>query len=200
MNSRSPSARRGRRAGPSRTREEILEAARARFAARGYGATTMRDVAADAGVDVALVHYFFDTKPGLFAAVMALPVTPADVLEAELARGVEGLGGRIVRRFLALWDDPATGAALLALVRSAASHDEAAAMVRGFLGEEVVGRLAGALGPPRPELRATLAGSQLAGLAMARYVVRLEPLASADPEEIVAAVGPTLQRYFTGSL
>jgi AcrR family transcriptional regulator len=194
------SARRGRRAGPSRTREQILAAARARFAAHGYEATTMRDVAAAAGVDAALVHYFFGTKPGLFGAAMALPTTPAEVVGELLEEGVDDLGERLVRRFLALWDDPETGAPLLALVRSAASHEEAAAVLRGFLGEEVVGRLARALDAPEPELRATLAGSQLAGLAMVRYVVGLEPLASTDPEWIVATIGPSIQRYLTGPL
>ena len=200
MTTRPDDARRGRRAGPSRTREDILGAARARFAALGYDGATIRDVAADAGVDAALVHYFFGTKPGLFAAAMDVGVSPVDAIAEVLGHGLDDLGERLVRTFLRMWDDPETGAPLAALVRSATSHDESAATVREFISRELVGRLARALDDPRAELRASLAGSQLVGLAMARYIVRIEPLASADAEEVAAAVGPTLQRYLTGSL
>ncbi len=190
----------GRRAGGSATREQILEAARARFSAHGYGATTIRGVAADAGVDAALVHYFFGTKEKLFAAAMTLPFNPAEIVGAALEGSVEGLGERLVRGVLEAWEGPAARASLLALIRSVTSHETAAAMLREFIERGVVGRLAAAVGGPDARLRATLAGSQVAGLILGRYVLRVEPLASAEAVTVVAAVGPTLQRYLTGSL
>jgi AcrR family transcriptional regulator len=187
----SSSRPRGRRPGSSDTREAILAAARERFAAVGYERARIRDVAADAGVDAALVHYFFKSKDGLFAASMDLPFRPAEIIAPVLADGVDGLGERIVRRMLTVWDE--NRPALLALVRSASSHPEAALALREFVLSEIVGRLSAALGGD--ELRATLVASQIVGLIAARYIAQVEPLASMDREEIVPLVAPTLQRY-----
>jgi AcrR family transcriptional regulator len=187
----SSSRPRGRRPGSSDTREAILAAARERFAAVGYERARIRDVAADAGVDAALVHYFFKSKDGLFAASMDLPFRPAEIIAPVLADGVDGLGERMVRRMLTVWDE--NRPALLALVRSASSHPEAALALREFVLSEIVGRLSAALGGD--ELRATLVASQIVGLIAARYIAQVEPLASMDREEIVPLVAPTLQRY-----
>lgn len=189
--------------GPRRdgnTREAILRAARARFAAQGYAATRMRDVAADAAVDPALVSYHFGNKDGLFAAAMALKVNPATLLEQAVAGPVDTLGERLVRLVLELWGDPRSAQPLAALVRSAASHEQAALMLRGFVEQELAGRVAAVLDDPQADLRAALTGSQLIGLAIARYVVGVRPLAGADVEDVVAAVAPNLQRYLTGPL
>ncbi len=189
--------RRGRRAGESATREQVLEAARERFARQGYDATTIRQVAADAEVDPALVHYHFGTKADLFAAAVEYPVNPADVVAELLAHGgQDDLGERLVRLFLRIWDDRGASP-LFALIRSASDHEQAAAGLREFISREVVGRLARALDADRPELRATLCGSQIVGLAMVRHVVKVEPLASASHDEVVAWIAPTLQRYLT---
>jgi AcrR family transcriptional regulator len=196
----SSSRPRGRRPGASDTRERILATARERFAANGYDRTRIRDVAADAGVDPALVHYFFKSKDGLFVAAMELPLRPADVLPPVLAEGLPGLGERIVRRLLSVWDDPANRTALLATVQGASAHPGAAAALREFVRREVVGRVAGVIEADRPELRANLVASQVVGLLGARYVVGIEPLASMDAEELVPLVGPTLQRYLDGPL
>jgi AcrR family transcriptional regulator len=185
--------RRGRRPGESGTRVAILAAARARFAAHGYDRTRIRDVAADAAVDAALVHYFFKTKDGLFVAAMELPFRPADVIAPVLAEGVEGLGERMVRRLLTVWDEPANRAALLAIVAGASAHPGAALALREFVLRQIIGRLATALGGDR--LRASLVASQVVGLLALRYIARVEPLASLDHEEIVPLVAPTLQRY-----
>jgi AcrR family transcriptional regulator len=191
---------RGRRPGASDTRERILAAARERFAGHGYDRTRIRDVASDAGVDAALVHYFFKSKDGLFVAAMELPIRPADVLPPVLAEGLPGLGERIVRRLLSVWDDPANRSALLATVQGASAHPGAAAALREFLRSEVVGRVAGAVEADRPQLRANLVASQIIGLIGARYVARVEPLASMDAEELAPLIGPTLQRYLDGPL
>jgi AcrR family transcriptional regulator len=194
-----PRRRRGPRADAADTRGAVLQAARARFAAHGYDGTRLRDVAADADVDVALVSYFFGSKDGLFAAAMALAVNPAQLVEELLRDGVDGLGERLLRTLLQLLDTRA-GSPFVALVRSAATNDKAAALLRGFVEQEVLGRLARALDAPDPELRAALAGSQVVGVVMARYVVRVRPIAEADVDTLVAAIGPTLERYLTGDV
>jgi AcrR family transcriptional regulator len=192
--------RTGRRPGPNQTRAAILDAARAAFAERGYDGVSIRAVAREAGVDPALVHRFYGSKEELFAAAMALPVSPSQLVETLLAGGVEGLGERLVRAVLGLFDEPASFAPMLALIRGAVSNERAAALLREFIAREVLGRLAHAASPDRPELRASLAGSQIIGLAMARVVVGVPPLAGTDRETVVACVGPTIQRYLTGAL
>lgn len=193
-------ARTGRRPGSSDTRAEILASARRAFAQGGYDGATVRAIAGDAGVDPALVHHFFGTKPELFAAAIQFPVDPGAVLPALLAPGVAGLGERLVRFFLSIWETGQERSPFLALIRGAVSHEESAALLREFITREVLGRVAAAVDAPQPELRATLVGSQLVGLAMARYVIRIEPLASAGVETVVAAVAPTIQRYLAGTL
>ena len=194
------SRRTGRRPGPNQTRAAILAAARAAFAARGYDAVSVRAVARAAGVDAALVHRFYGSKEALFIAAMELPLAPSRLVESLLADGVEHLGERLLRVMLELFDRPATFAPMLALIRGAVTNDRAAALLREFLAREVLGRLAAAASPDRPQLRASLAGSQVVGLAMARQVVGLPALRAAERETLIACVGPTIQRYLTGAL
>ena len=193
-------ARTGRRAGAGNTREAILAAARAAFAESGYNGATVRGIAAAAKVDPALIHHYFGTKEALFVAAMELPVDPAVELPRVLAGGLEDGGERIVRFFLGIWERPAARDRLLGMLRGAMTHEVAAAMLRGFVDRAVVSVVAKAIDRPDARLRATLIGSQLVGLAVVRYVVRLEPLASADPDKVVAALAPTIQRYLTGEL
>ena len=193
-------ARTGRRPGTSKTREAILDAARAGFADQGFNATSVRAIAARAGVDPALVHHYFGTKDELFAAAMELPVDPAAVLPALIEPGLDGLGERLVRFFLSVWDQPAPRARIQGVLRSALTHEAAAALLRDFVSRQILGRVAAAVDKPDAELRASLVGSQLVGLGLLRYLVGVEPLASADGETVVAAVAPTVQRYLTGDL
>lgn len=192
--------RSGRRPGDSGTREAILEAAKESFAAAGYDATTIRGVGRAAGVDPALVHHFFGTKQDLFTAAMELPVDPATLVPALLAEGTDGLGERLVRMFLTVWDGTPGQAPMLALVRSAAAHEPAAQLLREFLTDAVLCPLARAVGDDRAELRAGLVASQMMGLAMARYIVCLDPLATADADTLGPAIGPSVQRYLTDPL
>lgn len=182
------------------TRETILAAARAVFGERGYDGATMRGIAAAAGVDAALLHHYHGTKEQLFVAAMSLPVDPGTVIPQVLAAGPDGVGERLVRTFLGIWDAPGHPSPFIALVRSAVSNERAAGMVRQFITRVVIHRIVAGLDVDDPELRATLVGSQMIGLAMARYVLRLEPLASASTEQVVDAVAPTVQRYLTGDL
>lgn len=192
--------RRGRPPGRTNTRQDVLDAARRVFADRGYQHASLRAIAADAGVDAGMVRHFFGSKAGLFQAAMDLPFDPDAVLPVLLAPGLDGLGERVVRFFLSVWDDPQTRGPFLTLIRSVTSHEESARMFRDFITEQVLVKVAAAIDRPNARLRATLVGSQLVGLGMVRYVVGVEPLASAGTDEVVAAVAPTIQRYLTGDL
>lgn len=194
------SPRTGRRAGESGTREAILDAARERFAAYGYEGATIRGIAADAGVDPALVHHFYGTKEKLFVAAMRFPMVPSEVLPEIVATDRERLGEAIVRRVLGIWEEPEARATGLGLVRSAVTNEPAARMLREFISSAILGVVAGAAGTPDADLRASLVGSQIVGLAFTRFVVQLEPIASASVEELVTAIGPTIQRYLTGEI
>jgi AcrR family transcriptional regulator len=198
--SESPPRRSGRRPGDSGTRTAILEAARESFGASGYAGTTIRGIARTAGVDPALVHRFFGSKESLFGAALELPYDPAELLPMVLAGGLDGLGERLVRTVLTIWDATPGQGPMLALLRSAVTDEAAAATLRDFVDRALFAPLAHAVGADSPALRASLAGSQMVGLAVARYVVRLEPLASATADELAPAVGRTLDAYLTGPL
>lgn len=193
--------RTGRRPGTSGAREQILAAAKRAFADNGYERTTIRGVAREAGVDPALVHHYFGTKRQLFVDAMDLPANPADLIEGLLATGdPEDLGERMIRFMLSVWDHEENRAPLMAMVRTAMSDDQAATMVREFVTTEVLGRIVKAARGNNQELRVTLLASQVFGLLILRYIIKLEPLASADPETVARAMGPTFQRYLTGAL
>jgi AcrR family transcriptional regulator len=192
--------RTGRRPGPSTTRRDILAAARASFAELGYDRTSLRGVAARAGVDPALVHRFFGSKDDLLVAALTVTLNPGERIP-ELMEGEPGtLGERVLGYFLSVWEQSPSREVLIGMLRSATTNEHAATLLREFFSGEVLGRIAARLGHGDAQLRATLVSSQLLGLAMVRYIVRIEPLASASPETLVAAVAPTLQRYLTGEL
>jgi len=189
-------ARTGRRPGTGGTRDEILAAARSHFGDVGYEGATIRGIAAAAKVDPKLVLHYFESKEGVFRAAVDFPIDPAAFLPDLLKPGLDGLGGRLVRFFLETWESPA-GSPLLALIRSVVASESAASMMREFVSREILARVAEALELDHPQLRASLAASQLIGLAMLRYVIKVEPLASASPRRVAGWIGPTLQRYFT---
>jgi AcrR family transcriptional regulator len=194
--------RTGRRKGSPDTREAILDAARAAFAERGFDGASIRAIATGAGVDPALVHHYFGTKEKLFLATVGAPVDPGEFVPAALAGDDAHIGERVVRMFLSVWDDPKTGPMVLALIRSGLAHEWSARMLREFLASQVLRRVIARIDVPPAEapMRASLAASQMIGLGLARYLLKIEPLASADPDEVVAMIAPTLQRYLTGPL
>jgi AcrR family transcriptional regulator len=192
--------RTGRRPGKSGTREAILAAARGAFAQVGYDRATIRDIAAAAGVDPALVHHYFDDKEGLFIAAMALPLDPETIVAAVTDGDPDRTGERVATLLLLLWDNTETRSPLLALVRSAVSNDNAARMLREFVAAAIFTRVTKELGMPDAELRASLVASQIIGLAIGRYIVGIEPLASTPREVLIAAIAPTIQRYLAGDL
>ncbi|WP_372350740.1 TetR family transcriptional regulator [Streptomyces sp. KL116D] len=198
-----PIRRRGRpaRSESGDTRTRILEAAREEFAARGYEKASVRGIAKAAGVDSALVHHYFGTKEQVFAASIETAFAPALQAPAVLEEGpLDDIGERLTRFVLGIWENPATRTPLLAIVRSAVNNEAAAAVFRRLIAAQLLGRIARRLDIPdeEAELRVTLAAAQLVGTAMLRYVIKVEPLASADPETVVARIAPVVQGHLTG--
>jgi AcrR family transcriptional regulator len=189
-------ARTGRRPGQTETRELILGAARNQFGERGYDGATIRGIAAEAGVNPALVHHFFGSKEQVFAAALELPVNPAMVLSTILDGPREEIGERILRLFLGLWRESDTRKSFLALVRSVSTNESAALMLRQFVERVMMARVAEALDIPRLRLNALI--SHIMGIAMLRYIIGVEPMASADEDELVATIAPVIQRYIDG--
>ncbi|HET9254617.1 MAG TPA: TetR family transcriptional regulator [Pseudonocardiaceae bacterium] len=190
---------RGRRPAGENTRAALLDAARQEFTERGFDGATVRTIAARAGMDPAMVNHWFGGKDGLFVAALQLPVNPDEILRRILDGEPQRAAERVLRTFLSVWDTEG-GGALIALVRSVASHEEAARMLREFVSRVIFGRIVSAIAPDQFELRAALCGTQIIGLGMMRYVIRLEPLASAGPDTVISAIAPNLQRYLTGTL
>ncbi len=190
--------RTGRTSGSPPNRAAILDAARNHFARRGYDRATMREIASDAGVDPALLYHYFGSKPQLLVAALALPHDPPQNVGRSLAGGPVRLGERILREFFNAW--ASDEGALLGLLRSSVTHEEAARMMREFFVAELTGPVAEAAARPQPQLRAALIFAELTGLAMVRFVLKTEPIASASPELLIAYYAPTIDRYLTGYL
>ena len=188
---------RGRPRGSSDKRESIRQAARAQFAADGYDAVTMRSIAAAAGVDVALVSYYFGSKRGLFSAAMALPINPADVVSAELADDLDTLAERLLRRLLTVWDAPASGGPLIAAATFAVSDPAIKRLVAEGVTREIIAALLARLDGPDRETRAATFAGMVSGLIFSRYLLAVEPLATLQPEAVIQQMAPSLQRLLT---
>lgn len=194
-----PHRRRGRpKGGESGAQERIVAAAIDEFADLGYDGATMRGIAARAGVDSALVHHYFGTKAELFAQTVGAPMRPDVDIPALLDGPDDGLGQRVVRYVLEAWERPDTRKRGVLLVRAGLGNRLTTPLIAGFLQRELIGRIAARAKAPDATLRASLAASQIAGLLIARYVLQLPALAAADVDDLVAQVGPTVQRYLLG--
>ncbi|NYE96695.1 AcrR family transcriptional regulator [Psychromicrobium silvestre] len=194
-------SKRGRRRGSEDTRELILTAARGLFAESGFDAVSIRQIARLAGVDPALIHHYFSSKDELFEACVELPANPAEVL-AEIGDYPPNQRAEpLLLAVLGLWESPAQ-AALLALLKSAVNSPGRSALMRQVLGKLMLPRLILGLeeDPELQRLRGSLVVSQVFGLVMTRYVLKLEPLSSAPLPEVVRWAAPTVQRYLTGNL
>lgn len=192
---------RGRRpvGGPD-TREQILTAAGELFSELGFERTTMRAVAARADVDAALIHHYFVNKEGLLAAALVLPVDPSALL-AGLDKDPEHAGEAVVRRVLGVWEaDPETRRQLLGLIRVGLSHEYAAGVLRDLLGRTILTALARVVADDHQAFRAALAGTQMGGLLLGRYVLGIPGVRDATPEELALAIGPVIQHYLTGPI
>jgi AcrR family transcriptional regulator len=190
----------GRPAGNSDTRERILDNARALFARNGIGNTSIRAVAAAAGVDSALVHHYFGTKEKLFAAAVHVQIDPMDIIGPLRQVPVEELGHAIPSMLLPLWDSE-IGAGFIATLRSVMDGSEVN-LFRSFI-QDVIAAQVGARvdNPPGTGIiRIQFVASQLVGVLMARYILDLEPFKSLPADQIVRTIAPNLQRYLTGDL
>ncbi|GAB3614570.1 TetR/AcrR family transcriptional regulator [Humibacter ginsengisoli] len=190
----------GRRPGKSTTRQELLDAAREVFADRGVDGATTREIAQRAGVDPAMIAHYFGSKGGLFEAVTALQVDPRQVVQPVLDASPEDAARQLLTALLHVWD--AHASVLSAVLRSATRNKALAAQVRLFILERAVHPVTARFSsdPDEVDVRAALLASQITGLALTRYVLRWEPLASAEPEWIVDHIGPTVQAYLTAPL
>jgi len=193
--------RTGRRPGNQDTKQSILEAARFAFAEKGFDKASIRAIASEAQVDPALVHHYFGTKEKLFLASMNAPINPAELVPKALEGPRDEAGERLVALVLSIWDSPA-GAAAIGMFRSALSNEWTARLLREFVVTQVLRRAATELSMNEREapMRAALMATQMAGLITARYVLKIEPVASAPPETLVAALGPNVQRFLTEPL
>ncbi|EST20822.1 hypothetical protein N566_28090, partial [Streptomycetaceae bacterium MP113-05] len=197
--------RRGRPAGSSRTagepsaRERIVSSARAEFAARGFDKASIRGIARGAHVDPALVHHYFGTKEHVFEAAVEKAFAPAFAAPDRIAEADQDQAGERMTRFVfGLWENPATREPLLAIVRSAVNNETAARIFRGLVTRNLVSRVAQSLPGSDPQHRVELAVAQLVGTALLRYVIKMEPLASAPVEDLIAQLSPVVQHHLTG--
>lgn len=184
---------------PDDAKRLVLDAARGLYARQGYVNTTIKGVAAAAGVAPDLVRRYYANREELFAAAMRLPVDPVNAIAQMLAPGIDGLAERLVRVTLRMLDEPETRDQIAAMVRDGAGAAKATAPLREFLESMIIDRVAAVLRVPDARMRATLAISYLMGVAGARYVMRMEPLASATEDEVVRLVTPAIQAALQGS-
>jgi AcrR family transcriptional regulator len=192
-----PSRPVGRRPGTPDTRGAILDAARGEFAKNGFAATSMRGVARVAGVDPALVHHYFDSKKDLFLAVLDLPFSPREEVRTALQVPREQIGEAVVRLLLRIWDDPVRQPALLAVVRSSTTTEAATNLLRDGLLRVLLSEIGKAARVESPQERLPFVATQTIGLIFGRYILRLEPLASMPADDLVAKIGPVIQRFLT---
>lgn len=190
---RAASDARGRPRADSGTREQILRAGGRLFFTAGYRNVTLRSIAAEAGVDSALISYYFGSKRGLFAAVMQLGVSPPDVVRQSLPGDPARVAERIIAKVLAVWDDPVMGTPLVAMIGSAGSDPDANRLFRELIEGEILDVIAGYLGGREASARAGIAASQIAGLIFMRYVLRAEPVATMPAQELVRHAAPALR-------
>lgn len=194
------SRRPGRRSGESGTRGAILAAARAQFAGKGFAGASLRAIAGEAGVDTGLIRHFFGSKDDLFAATLEVPQDLVVRITKALTGDVDGLGARLTRAYLEVWEDPVASAPLLSMVRTAAASEEAAAQLSTAISTQLMGGVVPVLRGEDGEVRAGLAGAHLLGLVFTRHIVRISPVAELDLDTLIAHCAPVVQHYLTGPL
>ncbi|WP_083410710.1 TetR/AcrR family transcriptional regulator [Mycolicibacterium rutilum] len=190
----------GRPPGPSDTRERILTVARELFARNGIDKTSIRAIAAQAGVDPALVHHYFGTKTQLFAAAIHIPIDPMDVIGPLKEIPVEDIGRTLPSMLLPLWESE-LGKGFIATLRSLLAGNDPS-LFRSFLQDVITKEIGSRVDDPpgSGRVRVQFVASQLVGVVMARYILELEPFKSLPIEQIAETIAPNLQRYLTGEL
>jgi AcrR family transcriptional regulator len=190
---------RGRRPGEEDTRAQILASARRLFAEQGYERASMRAIAREAEVDPSLIMHYFGSKHGLLVETLQLPLDPAELLAGVAVAPPHERGERLVRAIIGAWEQPQVREHFLALLRTAASHESAREVLQTALHDSIQPVVA-SLAADQPARRSALVMSQMAGLAVTRYFLRMPEVEQLRPEQLVADLGPTVQRYLTGPL
>lgn len=187
--------RRGRRPGPNETRDAVLAAASARFARYGYAGATIRKIATDAGVDASLVMQHFGSKERLFAAVMSITPTALARIADAFTGPSDGLGERVTRAFLDVWEgNPTDSEPLVAMLRGAIANEQAAAQLAEFIEARLITEVRPDLrDDPTARIRLGLASSMLVGVIVGRRLVQVPTLREADAEALVKIVAPAIQ-------
>lgn len=196
----SAAKRPGRPSGTTDTRERILDSARKLFAANGFDKTSVRAIATAAGVDSALVHHYFGTKQQLFTAAVHIPIDPMTVLGPLRDAPLDQLGHTLPSLLIPLWDST-LGAGFIATLRSMLAGSDVT-LLRSFIQEIITAEIGPRVDNPpgSGKIRIQFVASQLVGVAMARYILALEPFTSLPAQQIADTIGPNLQRYLTGEL
>ena len=187
----------GRWRSGAQNRQRILDTARTLFREHGYSGTTVRMVASTAEVDPGMVFYFFGSKQGLFAEAIEMSANVPPAIDSIFTEGLDGIGERIIRTLVQNLDSSDRNP-LVMLARSAPTHDESQTLLREFIDREITGRLAALLDGPDATMRAAMVNVQILGLAVARYIVRIEPIASASVDELATRLGGIVQQCLTG--
>ncbi|GAA1167454.1 TetR/AcrR family transcriptional regulator [Microbacterium oxydans] len=195
MTEHKPPRRRGRPRGVSDSRARIIASAVDDFGEKGYDGATIRSIAARAGVDSALVHHYFGTKADLFAEAVGIPLRPDIDVPGILAGPRDEVGERLIRYVLEAFEQPEVRRRGVMLLRTAIGSRVTTPLLAGFLSRELLSRISRSLDVDDADLRASLVASQIAGMLIARYVLKLPALAAAPVEDLVARLGPTVQRY-----
>lgn len=190
--------RTGRRPGENSTRAAILTAARELFAELGFTGASTRAIARRAGVDPALVHHFFTNKEGVFAAAMQEAVSTASVLDKLPKEAGENLAEQLLRAYLEPWEGQETGEAMVALYRTAVAANSAMNLLPEAGMAQLVERIAKLIGGRDAKVRATMVCAQLTGVALLRYVVPLDPMASMSLPRLIRYCAPALRATLSG--
>ncbi len=177
----------------------LLQNARRMFAEGGYNHTSVRDIAAEAGVDPAMIRHYFGSKAELFRATMGWPFDPGQIATQIKSGDRSEIGERLTRVFFGAWEEPDSRAPLLAILRGAATHEESATLVRQFIQTRLYPQIAAVLEDPKAELRVDLAMAQLLGIAYLRHILCVEPIASTPIDELVARVAPVICAHLGAS-
>ncbi len=182
-----------------RTKLRIQQAAARLFASRSFETVSTRAIAKEAGVDAALIHHYFGSKEGLFQAVLNAAIRPEQLEALVVSESPEDWGRQLVRAADKVWTSPAAPALKAVVRRVLVGHE---GMLREFVTRSLLNRFLSHIKGPETErrLRASLIGSQMSGLVIARHIVGIEPLASLSTDEVADLIGPVLQHYITGSL
>ena len=175
------------------TRAAILDAARRRFAADGFQKATIRAIAADAGIDPSMVMRYYGNKDGLFAAAVDVDLGLADIADIEPDR----LGETLMRHALSVWEQPPASEILLTLMRSSITDDRAIAKFQEIFARQVMPAVLSVGDPDDAPRRAGLLATQVLGVALTRYILKLPPVVALTRDQLVAEIGPTIQRYLT---